>query len=204
MKRSAFLRITPDAATLTVKVRKRKCAAPGCAVRFTPWQSFINWCSPDCGAALAMAKLAKAERKNDRERKRAMMSRGDWLEEVQVVFNQFIRERDRDQPCICCGKYFDDKENYPGGQWDAGHWLSRGAAPHLRFVETNVHKQLKGHNRPGGCTRADFRAGMIERIGLAGVEALESDQASRNYTIEDLKALKVEYAAKLKALKGQA
>ena len=26
---------------------------------------------------------------------------GDWLKDAQKAFNAFIRERDRDKPCIC-------------------------------------------------------------------------------------------------------
>lgn len=201
MKRSAFLRTTPDAATLTVKVlRQKKCKV--CPERFRPWSPMQVVCGPACAEELAKQNRLKAERKHDRERKEAIKPRGDWLAEVQTIFNEFIRLRDKDQPCICCGKYFDDKVDLPGGKWDAGHWLSRGSAPHLRFVENNVHKQLKGHNRPGGCTRARFRIGMIKRIGLGAVEALECDQASRDYTIADLKAMKAEYAAKVKQLKA--
>jgi hypothetical protein len=47
----------------------------------------------------------------------------------------------------------------------------------------------------------EYRLGLIARIGLARVEALESDQTPRHYTIEDLKQIKATYKAKLKALK---
>jgi hypothetical protein len=84
---------------------------------------------------------------------------------------------------------------------DAGHYLSRGSAEHLRFNENNVFGQRKNCNRPGGTTRAAFRAGVIARIGLAAVEALEADQTVAKWTIEDLKAMKKAYQAKLKELK---
>jgi hypothetical protein len=214
MIRSAIARTTPAKEPKPPSgPRMRKCR--NCRQPFELRSPMASVCGPECaevvGKAVTIAKARKAERarkaderRSDRERKEALMGRPGWLAAVQEVFNQYIRLRDKDQPCICCGKYFDDKENFPGGQWDAGHWLSRGAAPHMRFVEANVHKQLKGHNRPGGTTRAAFRAGMIERIGLEAVEALECDQASRDYTIDDLKALKAHYKAKLKALTKEA
>jgi hypothetical protein len=46
----------------------------------------------------------------------------------------------------------------------------------------------------------DYRIGLIERIGLPAVEALESDQEPRKYSIQDLKAIRDEYRAKLKIL----
>jgi hypothetical protein len=141
---------------------------------------------------------AAADRANDRKRKEALKSQGDWIADVQVVFNRYIRVRDADKTCICCGKPFEPQRF--GGSMDAGHYRSRGSAPHLRFDERNVHGQRKNCNRPGGTTHAAFRAGMIARIGLETLEALEADQTPRHYTIEDLKALKKHYQAKTREL----
>jgi 6-phosphofructokinase len=196
---------SPIARTGMLKpARTRKCAVKGCANRFQPRNMMHKVCGAECAAVHAVAERKRLAARQDRELKVERMDRGAWLEAAQKAFNAFIRFRDRDQPCICCGKFFDEKDRLTGGQWDAGHYLSRGSAPHLRFVELNVHKQLKGHNRPGGTTRAAFREGMIERIGLAAVEALEADQAPRMYTIDDLKRIKAEYSAKLKQLKKEA
>jgi hypothetical protein len=79
---------------------------------------------------------------------------------------------------------------------DAGHYLARSIAPQHRFTEDNVFGQRKNCNRPGGTTRAAFRAGVIARIGLARVEALEADNAVRKWDREELVALKAHYRAK--------
>jgi hypothetical protein len=155
-------------------------------------------CGPDCAAKVALAARLKAERKTDAQRKIALKRRPQWLADVQTAFNAYIRARDADQMCICCSKPFEPQK--PGGSVDAGHYLSRGSAPHLRFDERNVHAQRKNCNRPGGTTREAFRAGMIARIGLEAVEALESDQRSRNWSIDDLKSLQALYRKKLKEL----
>lgn len=42
---------------------------------------------------------------------------------------------------------------------------------------------------------------MVARIGLAAVEVLESDQTLRKYTSDDLRAIRDEYRARLKANK---
>jgi nicotinic acid mononucleotide adenylyltransferase len=42
---------------------------------------------------------------------------------------------------------------------------------------------------------ANYRNGLIERIGLSNVEELESDQSPKNYTIDDLKSIKNKYKA---------
>lgn len=193
----------------TAKPKPRKCKVKACRKPFEPAQPFIDWCSPDCGSILAIDKLAKrkvasarADRVETKRKLEKFKTKNQWVADVQVAFNQFIHARDKDQPCICCGKFFDAADTLTGGKWDAGHYLSRGAHPNLRFDERNVHRQIKGHNRPGGTTRAAFRDGMAVRIGLAAVEALEADHAPRHYTIDQLKAMKAEYQAKLKALKA--
>jgi hypothetical protein len=171
-----------------------------CRDRFTPARPLQQACSGLCAAALARkvrekaeAKKAAEERKDLRERRERLKTRSDWTKEAQRSFNAWIRARDAGRPCICCGQPFESDRL--GGAVDAGHYLSVGSAPNLRFVEDNVHAQRKNCNRPGGTTRASFRAGMIERIGLARVEALEADQLPRHYSVDDLKEIKRIYSA---------
>ena len=87
---------------------------------------------------------------------------------------------------------------------DAGHYMSRGSSCQLRFDEANVHGQRKNCNRPGGTTRAAFRAGMIARVGLAEVERLERDDGVHKWTHDELRAIRDEYRAKVKELKAKA
>ncbi len=128
-----------------------------------------------------------------------MKSRADHLREAQQAFNAFIRERDRlaGYPCISSGRPLD----WNGNAVDAGHYRSTGAAPHLRFDERNCHAQSKQENRYLSGNAADYRIGLIARIGLAAVEALEADNTVRKYTVEDLKQIKATYRAKLLELK---
>lgn len=152
-------------------------------------------------AANKAKREAVADRKATKQALEKHKRRGDLLAEAQTAFNRFIRLRDAGQNCICCGKPFEPQR--PGGSVDAGHYLSRGSAPHLRFDERNVHAQRKNCNRPGGTTREAFRAGMIKRIGLAEVEALECDQSLKKYTDDDLRAIKSTYTAKARAIEKE-
>lgn len=158
-------------------------------------------CGPDCAIALAATERKRLDAKQTRERKAALKTKRDFTKEAQVAFNAFIRARDAALPCICCGRT-SEKQYLTGTNWDCGHYRSTGSAPHLRFNEDNAHRQLTICNRHGAGRAVDYRIGLIARIGLSAVEALEADQAPRHYTIDDLKALKAEYAAKLKKLKG--
>ena len=72
--------------------------------------------------------------------------------------------------------------------------------PHLRFHEDNAHAQRKQCNRWGAGRAVDYRLGLIERIGLARVEALEADQQPRKYTADELRAIRDLYRAKLREL----
>jgi len=162
-------------------------------------------CSIDCASSLAVSVRGKAEKQAaikqrlaDRERKERLKTRRDWEREAQAAFNAFIRARDADKPCICCGLPLAAGD--VGGKYDAGHYRSTGSAPHLRFHEDNCHAQRKQCNRWGAGRAVDYRPGLIARIGLARVEALEADQEPRKYTADELRAIRDLYRAKLRDL----
>ena len=85
-----------------------------------------------------------------------------------------------------------------GGRFDCGHYRSVGSASHLRFDERNAHAQRKQCNRYGAGRAVDYRIGLVSRIGLAAVEALESNNIPHKWTREELIAIRDTYRAKLK------
>lgn len=143
---------------------------------------------------------AKVERADIKRRKEALKRIPDYIRAAQIAFNAFVRARDAGQPCICCGRISSGAVH--GGDFDAGHYRSRGSAPHLRFDERNVHAQLKQCNRYDSGNVVGYRMGLIERIGLTAVEALEADQEPRRHSIDDLKAIKADYTARAKELRA--
>lgn len=163
-------------------------------------------CSPECAIKFndqliekAARIAAKKQAAADRAKIEIFKSISELKSEAQVIFNKYIRTRDENLPCICCGKW--NKSNaLTGGEWDAGHYRSRGSADHLRFNENNVHKQLKNCNRYASGNAVEYRIGLIKRIGLPFVESLEADQTIVKWTREMLNDLKVTYRAKLKEL----
>lgn len=181
--------------------RRRKCAV--CTEPFKPQRMGQKVCGPACAQVQGRRETEKQDRQETRERRQALKTRSDWLKEAQAMFNAFIRARDAHLPCICCGRT-SEKQYLTGSNWDCGHYRSTGSAPHLRFNEDNAHRQLTVCNRHGAGRAVDYRMGLIARIGLERVEALESDQTPRHYSIDDLKAIKATYAAKLRALKESA
>jgi hypothetical protein len=139
---------------------------------------------------------AKVERASIKARKEAIKSRADWAREAQTAFNAFIRARDDGLPCISCGRHHQ-------GQWHAGHYLSTGARPELRYTESNVHRQCAPCNTHLSGNAVLYRIGLIERIGLEAVEWLEGPHELPKWTPDDYKAIRDNYRQKLKdTLKG--
>lgn len=187
-------------------MKQKKCKV--CRAEFAPSKPMQCVCGLQCALSLASAAKAKRERTQaSQERKETkaklekLKTRGEWIAEAQAAFNRYIRLRDAGQPCICCGLPMGP--NVPGGAVDAGHYRSRGSAPHLRFDERNVHAQRKQCNRYASGNAVGYRAGLIARIGIEVVEALEADQTPRNYSIDDLKAIKLKYTEMARELEKQ-
>jgi hypothetical protein len=162
-------------------------------------------CSLSCAARFAKKQRLskeKQERAQTKERKAALKRIPDLIKEAQHAFNEFIRLRDFGKPCICCGRPLGDGE--VGGGYDCGHYRSRGSAPHLRFDERNAHAQTKQCNRWGAGRAVDYRIGLIARIGLAQVEALEADSRVHKWQRDELIGIRDTYRAKVKELKETA
>ena len=181
------------------RVKPKRCKV--CKEEFIPSRMGQKVCGPDCASQMAKKMREKVERAEDRRKKEALKTRSQWMKEAQIAFNAFIRERDKEKACICCGFPLHDEKDSAGGAFDCGHYRSVGSAPNLRFDERNAHGQRKQCNRYGAGRAVDYRRGLITRMGLEVVEAIEADQTPRHYTIDDLKAIKAEYVQKLKELR---
>lgn len=106
-----------------------------------------------------------------------------WIKKAQVVFNKWIRSRDKDKPCISCGTRLDV-------QYCAGHYKSRGAYPELRFEPLNVHKQCnKNCNLEKSGNIAKYRKGLYLRVGRDSLDWIEGPHDPKKYTIDDLKEI---------------
>ncbi|EBB1602925.1 recombination protein NinG, partial [Salmonella enterica subsp. enterica serovar Typhimurium] len=75
------------------------------------------------------------------------------------------------------------------------------AAPQLRFDERNIHKQCVVCNQHKSGNLVPYRVMLIERIGIAAVDEIESDHKRHRWTTEECKAIKAEYQQKLKDLR---
>ena len=210
MKRSASMKRTPLRATAPAKAEAptSRCKAKGCRVRFVKLSINHRACSVEC-ARLVVAQdkedKARKEARDHRAKKEAMKPLGQLRAEAQREFNRYIRLRDKlaGHGCICCGQPLNWNSTKPGGSVDAGHFVSRGSAPELAFDERNVNAQDKGHNRPGGARRDDFRAGMAARWGQAVVDELEGPSPPARLRHDDYRAKKAEYSRRANELEKE-
>jgi hypothetical protein len=91
------------------------------------------------------------------------------LKKAQDRFNAWIRQRDKNKGCICCGSPVQH----------CSHYFSQGHYSALRFNETNCN---------GSCLRCNtflhgnlilYRAGLVKRHGIWTVQDLENSVVFR-------------------------
>lgn len=214
MKRSEIKRKTPLRATAAITKtpkppkgpKKKTCRE--CKAKFEPRSPLAVACSVPCALAHSAkvtakqkAKAQRQERAADKAKKDSMKTYPQIIAEVQKEFNAVVRLRDRKAgyACISSGRPLD----WTGNAVDAGHYRSRGSAPHLRFNFDNCHAQSKYDNRYGSGEAVAYRIGLIARIGLERVEALEADNQARKWSREELAAMKEEFRRMARGLKKE-
>lgn len=190
---------------LQTTLKTKCCAYDKCGREFMPQRPMQNVCRPICAARYAK-QIRDAQKAREREelqqRHDASIRLPDLMAAVQKVFNKWVRARDADQPCISCGAQPPELGRLHAGR-DAGHFRSVGSAGHLRYHEDNVHAQCVHCNQWGAGKAVDYRIGLIARIGVARVEALEAANGIHKWTREELIAIRTTYRAKLKALQKE-
>ncbi|KGQ29994.1 recombinase NinG [Gallibacterium genomosp. 2] len=182
------------------KKRKRKYKCKVCGSYYTKTISSLQKvCSVECAIKLSKEQARKKREKLDKQArveskkrlsalKEKNKTKGQLIKEAQEAVNRYIRVRDENKECISCGTPLISEKL--GGGFDAGHYRSRGAAPHLRFYTLNIHGQCKRCNRYLGGNYHEYRVGLIERLGIKKVEEIEADNRERHYSNDDLKRIK--------------
>ncbi|EOG6122421.1 recombination protein NinG [Cronobacter sakazakii] len=185
------------------KPTRRTCKI--CKEKFIATFENVWWCCPEHGAIYAIelrtkekvkaeAKRIKSQKeaeKEGRQRRQAkrieLKTKSQWRKEAQAAFNKYVRLRDEGLPCISCGRLPEQKY---GGSMDCGHYRSRGAAAHLAFNLHNTAGQCVYCNRNQSGAQKAFEQGLIERIGVEKVEALNDNNEPRRFDIPYLQRIK--------------
>lgn len=183
---------------------KATCRTPECMTDYSLWK---------------LDKQKKIKQKSDNKKHREAKAKLNdtiprWTKKAQVAFNKYIRLRDRNLPCVSCGKneaevIKDMRGVTCGGVWDAGHWRSRGSCPELRFCETNCFKQCKKCNGGSGkygrkeaLVKDSFKSEVRRRIGRAQLEWVNGPHEPKRYRVEDLKEIEALYKERVKEIEN--
>jgi hypothetical protein len=176
------------------KVYQRKCIS--CKDKFTPQNNTQICCSPKCAIDYMKSKKANDWQKEKKVLKEKLMTKSDYLNICQKVFNTYIRTRDKDKNCISCDKFL--KEN----DVNASHYFSVGSSPNLRFNENNCHSSCIKCNKELHGNIAEYTIRLPKRIGIENFNKLLEDRNKPSkLSIEDVKELILIYKQKTKELK---
>ncbi len=168
-------------------IKPKKCAV--CKEAFQPFQTLQKVCSVSCSVDFANGNREKKERAITKEKNRLLKEtdRAHWIKKAQIVFNAWIRERDKGFPCISCG--IADGV----GKRNAGHYRPAGLHTALRFEPKNCHGQCERCNTSLSGNLIEYRKGLLKKIGIDEVEKLETNYDKKRWTILELKEICQKY-----------
>jgi hypothetical protein len=182
------------------KPKFKRCKIKSCNQLFAVnvFKPFIPCCSIEHNYDYIKLLQANKKAKEWRDEKSVMVEKllthKDYLNLFQKVFNIYVRMRDKDLPCISCGKWNVE-------EFHAGHYIA-STYQYLRFNEFNVNKQCSQCNTHLRGNLIPYRIELIKRIGLGIVEQLENDRHNDlKLSIPEIKEQIKFYKEKIKLLK---
>jgi hypothetical protein len=151
-------------------------------------------CVP-CLIAKGAEKRIKTAKKEWSKEKAVMKDKlkkhSEWLNDLQKIFNTYIRTRDVGKPCISCDIKMQKSDV------NAGHFFSVGAYPNLRFNEDNCHSQCIHCNKHLHSNATEYSIRLPYRIGQERYDKLLMDRNESNkLTVSEIKE-KIDYYKKL-------
>ena len=191
-----------------------------CKCKFQPHMSMATVCGVPCAQALAVSIRGKAAKiaaiKDKRETKAKIIAnkpRSYWLAKAKraVQKSRRLEELSKGRGCMSCGRSQHQVTNgdayKPGGFWDGGHFLSKGARPELSLEPKNVWLQCKTCNAGSGkyakkshTVNQSFRANLIASEGLELVEWLESPHELKHYSTQQIQAIATTHNARAREI----
>jgi len=201
--------------------KPKKCKV--CPSMFTPTRLGQKVCGPMCALTFARSVRAKDEKreaiKERRETKaklKDLKPRNYWYAKAKVAIqaSRRLEELAKGSGCMSCGR--SQKEVVgtdpwkPGGLWDGGHFMSKGARPELALEPLNVWLQCKTCNggsgkyaRKGYTVNNSFEANLRAQMGDELVDWLKGPHELKHLSIEQLQAIEAEHSAIAKELKAK-
>lgn len=167
-----------------------------CKSEFTPVRFNQKYCFDSfCVRVWVELEKEKQWKKKKKVLKDELQTVQELTKLAQVVFNKYIRIRDKAQPCISCGSKL-------GSKFDASHYYSAGGHSNVRFDEDNVHASCVYCNQFLHGNLLNYQIGIQQRIGADKLIELHAKaHETRKYTREELKEIIENYKQKINAIK---
>lgn len=118
------------------------------------------------------------------------------VQKTQRKFNEYIRLRDREKPCISCGRHKIEQ---------AGHYYPAGKFTSVRFNEDNVHGQCIQCNYYQHGNLIKYRVFLERRIGKERLDLLDSEATRKikKWSMTELIQIHELYKSKIKSERHQ-
>jgi len=148
----------------------------------------------ECIASFNKARQDEQLRQWNKEKqvlKKELKTVQSLMKDAQVVFNKYIRQRDKGELCISCQK--------PPKKENAGHYFSSGGHKNITFNEDNVHLQCEYCNTFLHGNLLNYQIEIQKKIGADRLLTLhEEAHKTKKFTREELKEIIAKYKKKLK------
>ena len=166
-----------------------------CKDKFEPRQFNRKYCTKDeCNNLYFEFLKAQALKKWSKEKKvkkENLQTVQELMKVAQVVFNKWIRQRDKGELCISCQK--------PPKKANAGHYFSSGGHKNVTFNEDNVHLQCEYCNTFLHGNLLNYQVEIQKKIGADRLILLhEEAHKTRKFTRDELHEIIKKYKNKLK------
>ena len=163
-----------------------------CKNKFEPVRFNQKYClNKMCVDAWVQEATIKNWQKKKKKMKEELKTVQELIKATQIIFNKYIRLRDKNELCISCKQV--PKKINAGHFWNANnHW-------NVRFDEDNVHVQCEKCNSYLSGNLIEYRTNLLMKIGAERFSQLEAKaRAIRKFTKDELKEIIKEYKQKIK------
>lgn len=159
-----------------------------CKAEFTPVRFNQKFCfESDCVKVWVELEKAKQWKVKKKLLKNELETLPELMKKAQTIFNKWIRERDKNKPCISCGCKL-------GTKYDAGHYFSMGGHKAVTFDEANVHAQCVTCNQYKHGNLLNYQIGIQQRIGADRLIELHAKAHEvKKWTKDELKEIIKKY-----------
>lgn len=168
-----------------------------CKEKFEPKTFLQKYCFKDeCMKVFVEKTKDKAWKEKKQKMQQDLETIQDYIKMCQIIFNKFIRLRDKGQVCISCQK--------PALKENAGHFFNANNHWNVRFDERNCHLQCEHCNTYLSGNLIEYQRNLIHKIGIESYHELEAEaRKTRKFTKDELKEIITKYKQKVKQLENE-